>query len=86
MDKFRVTPIAYDGKRMRSYELDTSTAEIAVRCDMCWHNFGTLFLVENLTTKQADWFRKIRSVHVAVADLEKLNEQDILNILYRTTH
>ena len=85
MDKFRVTPIEYDGKRMRSYELDASTAEIAVRCDMCLYTIGTLFLVENLTTKSVEWFRKIRSDYVAVADLEKLNEQDILNILYRTT-
>lgn len=85
MDKFRVVPIEYNGKRMRSYELDASTAEMAVRCNMCWHLFGTLFLVEDLTTKSVEWFRKIRSNYVAVADLEKLNEQDILNILYRTT-
>ena len=83
--KYLFTPIQSDGKRLRSTEFESysHSCEGIARSEMYWYSDGTLFRVENSDTNAVEWFRKVDSGDpVSMSALEKVNEQDVLNLLY----
>lgn len=81
--KYLLTPIHSNGERLRTTEYSGYTHEAIARSDMCFFADDTLFRVENTDTHVVNWFRKVCSHNdISVSELEKINECDILNLLY----
>lgn len=68
------TIITVPGRNLTKVE--TNTAELAVRSQMCWYNEGTLFIVIDENNK-AEYFRKVKSDNAVSGYVDLVKEETI---------